>query len=156
MTSVYEIIFNRYEEDEKGFEIGDPKLYTTKNGFDHSTFADSVDEEDLQPFTKENAKDLIGYLREIYFSEPTHIKVYFDYRDGMHEYQETSEYPLMGKWDVDYDNLGEHGLYALFVLGEISEESIKEAKEDYSDVDDMYWDGNRLMGVGIEMITKEE
>lgn len=156
MTSVYEIIFSRYEEDEKGFEIDDPKLYTTKNGFDHSTFAESVGEEDLQPFTKENAKDLIDYLREIYFSEPTHIKVYFDYRDGMHEYQETSEYPLKGKWNIDCDNLGEHGLYALFVLGEISEESIKEAKEDYSDVDDMYWDGNRLMSVSFEMITKED
>ena len=153
---IYEIIFNRYEEDEKGFEIGDPKLYTTRNGFDHSTFADSVDEEDLRLFTKEDAKKLIDQLKEVYFSEPTHIKVYFDYRDGMHEYQETSEYPLKGKWDVDYDNLGEHGLYALFVLGEISEESIKEAEEDYSDIDEMYWDGNRLIGVMFEMITREE
>lgn len=156
MTSVYEIIFSRYEEDEQGFEIGDPKLYTTNNDFDHSTFADSVDEEDLQPFTKEKAKDLIDYLRGIYFSEPTHIKVYFDYRDGMHEYQETSEYPLTGKWDIDYDNLGEHGLYALFVLGEISEESIKKAKENYDDYSDMYWDGNRLMSVWIQKIIKEE
>jgi len=143
MTILHEILFDK-----------DDLLYTTTRDFDHSFFAEAVDEDDLRLFTKEDAKKLIDQLKGIYFSEPTHIKVYFNYRDGMHEYQETSEYPLMGKWDVDYDNLGEHGLYALFVLGEISEESIKEAKEDYSDVDDMYWDGNRLMGVGIEMIAK--
>jgi len=151
MTEIYEIIFSRYEEDATL-----TKLYTTTGDFDHSTFADSVDDEDLQPFTKENARHLIKYLTEIYFSEPTHIKVYFDYRDGMHEYQESSEYPLKGKYDIDYDNLGEHGLYALFVLGEISEESIKEAKEDYSNIDDMYWDGNRLISCMFEKIVKEE
>ena len=146
MVGIYEILCT----------IEDDTLYTTRVEVDHAFIADTIYEEDLRLFTKQDARNLIDYLTAVFFSESTHIKVYLDYRDGMHEYQETFEYPLMGKWDVDYDNLGEHGLYALFVLGEISEESIKEAKEDYSDVDDMYWDGNRLIGVRIEMITKGE
>ena len=145
MTMLYEILFSI-----------DDILYTTTKDFDHSCFATSVDDDDLQRFTKEDAKKLIDQLKGIYFSEPTHIKVSFGYRDGMHEYEETSEYPLMGKWDIDYNNLGEHGLYALFVLGEISEESIEKAQENYDDNSDMYWDGSRLMSVGIEMIIKTD
>lgn len=144
MTILHEILFDK-----------DDLLYTTTRDFDHSFFAEAVSDDDLRLFTKEDARELIELLKEKFFSEPTHIKVYFDYRDGMHEYQETSQYPLMGKWDVDYDNLGEHGLYALFVLGEISEENIEKAEENYSDADDMYWDGSRLMRIWIEMITKD-
>ena len=59
MVRIYEILCTN----------GDDALYTTCNGVDHSFIADSIDEDDLRLFTREDAKDLIDYLTEVFFSE---------------------------------------------------------------------------------------
>ena len=48
---------------------GDDTLYTTHFETNHSFIADSIDEDDLRLFTREDAKDLIDYLTEVFFSE---------------------------------------------------------------------------------------
>jgi len=59
MVAVHEIICTN----------GDDKLYTTRVEVDHSFIADSIYEEDLRLFTKEDARSLIDYLTAVFFSE---------------------------------------------------------------------------------------
>ena len=59
MTSIHEIICTN----------GDDKLYTTRVEVDHAFIADSIYEEDLRLFTKEDARSLIDYLTAVFFSE---------------------------------------------------------------------------------------
>ena len=62
MTGIYEILCTN----------GDDTLYTTQKETDHSFIADSIDEDDLRLYTKEEARSLIDYLTDMFFSEPTH------------------------------------------------------------------------------------
>lgn len=59
MVAIYEILCTN----------GDDKLYTTHFETDHSFIADSIDEDDLRLFTKEDARSLIDYLTAVFFSE---------------------------------------------------------------------------------------
>lgn len=59
MTAIYEILCT----------IEDDTLYTTKTEVDHSFIADSIDFSDLRLFTKEDARSLIDYLTDMFFSE---------------------------------------------------------------------------------------
>ena len=102
-VSLYEILFSV-----------DGTLMTTTSDCDHSQFCD-VWESELRVFTKEDAKALIDYLKAEFLSEPTHIEVAFEYRDGMHEYTEIAHYPI--RQEIDYDNLSDEQIHALFVFG---------------------------------------
>ena len=59
MVGIYEILCTN----------GDDKLYTTRVEVDHAFIADSIYEEDLRLFTKQDAKSLIDYLTAVFFSE---------------------------------------------------------------------------------------
>ena len=59
MTGIYEILCT----------IEDDTLYTTKTEVDHSYIADSIGFSDLRLFTKEDARSLIDYLTDMFFSE---------------------------------------------------------------------------------------
>ncbi len=59
MTGIYEILCT----------IDSDTLYTTKTEVDHSFIADSIDFSDLRLFTKEDARSLIDYLTDMFFSE---------------------------------------------------------------------------------------
>ena len=59
MTGIYEILCT----------IEDDTLYTTKTEVDHAFIADTIYEEDLRLFTKEDARSLIDYLTAVFFSE---------------------------------------------------------------------------------------
>lgn len=59
MTGIYEILCT----------IDGDTLYTTKTEVDHSYIADSIGFSDLRLYTKEDARSLIDYLTEVFFSE---------------------------------------------------------------------------------------
>ena len=59
MTGIYEILCT----------IEDDTLYTTKAEVDHSFIADTIGFTDLRLFTKEDARSLINYLTDMFFSE---------------------------------------------------------------------------------------
>ena len=59
MTGIYEILCT----------IEDDTLYTTKAEVDHSYIADSIGSNDLRLFTKEDARRLIDYLTDMFYSE---------------------------------------------------------------------------------------
>ena len=59
MTGIYEILCT----------IEGDTLYTTKAEVDHSFIAGSIGFSDLRLFTKEDARSLIVYLTDMYFSE---------------------------------------------------------------------------------------
>ena len=59
MTGIYEILCT----------IEDDTLYTTKAEVDHSYIADSIGFSDLRLFPKEDARRLIDYLTDMFFSE---------------------------------------------------------------------------------------
>tara|TARA_R100000005_G_scaffold95865_1_gene79227 strand:- start:1746 stop:2186 length:441 start_codon:yes stop_codon:yes gene_type:complete len=146
MTGIYEILCT----------IGDgDKLYTTESDFDHSYIADSLGR--LREFTKEDARVLINHLKDMYFSEPTHIEVHFEYRDGMHEYIETAHYPI--RQEIDYDNLSDEQIHALFVFGNGIDAGEKEmelaAEAEALCNPSWYWDGERLLRLNWRKVVKE-
>lgn len=59
MTGIYEILCT----------IDGDTLYTTKTEVDHSSIADSIGFSDLRLYTKEDARSLIDYLTDMFFSE---------------------------------------------------------------------------------------
>ena len=59
MVGIYEILCT----------IEDDTLYTTRVEVDHAFIADTIYEEDLRLFTKEDARSLIDYLTAVFFSE---------------------------------------------------------------------------------------
>ena len=59
MTGIYEILCT----------IEGDTLYTSKAEVDHSFIAGSIGFSDLRLFTKEDARSLIDYLTDMYFSE---------------------------------------------------------------------------------------
>ena len=144
-VSLYEILFSV-----------DGTLMTTTSDCDHSQFCD-VWESELRVFTKEDAKALVDYLKAEFLSEPTHIEVSFEYRDGMHEYTEIAHYPI--NESIPYDELSDELIHALFIFGdgidagEIEMELAKEAEAQCNP--GWYWGGERLLRLHWRKVVKE-
>ena len=105
-------------------------LFTTQTDHEHSWFCD-IEEEDLRTYTKEDAESLIAHLKEIYFSETTHIEITTFYRDGECEYTEVHHEPIQE--GVDYDNLSKDEIMARWFYG-----TVERAESAYDDNMDLY------------------